>query len=40
LSSSYRPHKPRRRLTAEEKLSEIDAFLSPELEDKEREGWI
>ena len=40
LSSSYRPHKPRRRLTAEEKLSEIDAFLSPELEDREREGWI
>ncbi|KAH6845087.1 hypothetical protein B0I37DRAFT_175994 [Chaetomium sp. MPI-CAGE-AT-0009] len=39
-SSSYRPHRPRRRLTAEEKLSEIDAFLSPECEDKDREGWI
>ncbi|EAQ92422.1 predicted protein [Chaetomium globosum CBS 148.51] len=40
FSSSYRPHQPRRRLTAEEKLSEIDAFLSPDREDGDREGWI
>ncbi|KAK3301283.1 uncharacterized protein B0H64DRAFT_34715 [Chaetomium fimeti] len=40
LSSSCRPPQPRRRLTTEEKLSEIDAFLSPEREDKDREGWI
>jgi hypothetical protein len=41
LSSAYHPPNPNpplRRLTTEEKLSEIDAFLSPEREDGEE--WI
>jgi len=38
LSAAYQPRPPRRRLTTEEKLSEIDAFLSPEREGEER--WI
>lgn len=38
LSAAYQPKPPRRRLTTEEKLSEIDAFLSPEREREER--WI
>lgn len=38
LSAAYQPRPPRRKLTTEEKLSEIDAFLSPEREGEER--WI
>ncbi|KAK4033425.1 hypothetical protein C8A01DRAFT_49990 [Parachaetomium inaequale] len=38
LSAYQPPNPPLRRLTTEEKLSEIDAFLSPERDDKEQ--WI
>ncbi|KAH6631020.1 hypothetical protein B0J18DRAFT_463830 [Chaetomium sp. MPI-SDFR-AT-0129] len=41
-SVDYQPNTPQRRMTAEEKLSEIDEFLSPSPEETERQmgGWI
>ncbi|KAK4144186.1 uncharacterized protein C8A04DRAFT_28088 [Dichotomopilus funicola] len=41
-SVGYQPNTPQRRMTAEEKLSEIDEFLSPSPEETERQmgGWI